>query len=355
MHSSPNADGGLLPEYSAPQHERAPRPLPLFLELVREVSERDPQLARAALAGLRAYEQAPRRERPPPKPEIARVAGAALRDHGGSGPPVLLVPSLINPPRILDLDEQVSLTSAIAQMGRRSLLLDWGKAEERCRLSVAGHVEELLLPLLRSIGEPIALIGYCLGGTMAIAAANLIPVERLVTIAAPWNFAAYPEPSKQALADMWRHSERAAEQLGALPMEVLQAAFWSLDPERTVRKFAEFGRLARASAEARRFVELEEWANEGEPLPYPAAKELIEDLFARDLPGSGSWRLEGKCVTDQLVGPSLHLTAEHDRISPAATAPAGEKVAIASGHVGMIVGSARERLHDELRAFLAGK
>ena len=48
----------LLPEHSAPQHERAPRPLPLFLELVREVSTRDPELAGAALAGLRAYEQA---------------------------------------------------------------------------------------------------------------------------------------------------------------------------------------------------------------------------------------------------------------------------------------------------------
>ena len=53
---------------------------------------------------------------------------------------------------------------------------------------------------------------------------------------------------------MWRHSQGAAQQLGALPMEVLQAAFWSLDPERTVRKFAAFGRLDPASAEARRFI-----------------------------------------------------------------------------------------------------
>jgi polyhydroxyalkanoate synthase len=346
MHSSRNADEGLLPVDSAPQHERAPRPLPLFLELVREVSGRDPELARAALAGLAAYEQAPRRERPPPKPEVARIGGAALRDHGGSGPPALLVPSLINPPRILDLDPEVSLTAGIARMGRRTLLLDWGKAEER-RLSVAEHVEDLLIPLLREIGEPVALIGYCLGGTMAIAAANRVEVERIVTIAAPWKFSAYPDASRQALADMWRHSQAAAQQFGALPMEVLQAAFWSLDPERTVRKFAEFGRLDPASDDARRFVELEEWANEGEPLPYPAAKELIEDLFGRDLPGAGRW-----IGTDALTAPALHLTADHDRIAPAATAPAGERVAIASGHVGMIVGSARKRLNAALTRFL---
>ncbi len=335
------------------QHERAPRPLPLFLELVRDVSSRDPQLAANALAGLRAYERAPRRDRPPPKPEIARVRGACLRDHGGTGNPAILVPSLINPPRILDLDEESSLTAAIAGMGRRSLLLDWGKADERSELSVAGHVEHLLLPLLRSIDRPMALIGYCLGGTMVLAAANLVEVEQVVTLAAPWNFASYPEGSTRALRDMWRHSDVAAKALGALPMEVLQAAFWSLDPERTVRKFAEFGRLDGSSVEARRFVELEEWANQGEALPYPAARELVEDLFGRDLSGSGQWRVGGRVVTDQLSAPALHLTAERDLIAPPQTAASGEIVAIASGHVGMIVGSARTRLHEELEAFLA--
>jgi polyhydroxyalkanoate synthase subunit PhaC len=154
------------------QHERAaqhaPRPLPLFLALLSDVSERDPDLARDALAGLRAYETAERAPRAPPKPELARVEGACLRDHGGEGPPAILIPSLINPPSILDLDSEVSLTEAISGMGRRTMLLDWGKASERSALSVARHIETLLQPLLRSIGEPAALVGYCLGGTMAI-------------------------------------------------------------------------------------------------------------------------------------------------------------------------------------------
>ena len=317
------------------------------------MSQRDPKLAAEALAGLRAYELAPRRDRPPDKLEIARVRGACLRDHGGNGPPVVLVPSLINPPRIVDLDKEVSLTRSIAMMGRRVMLLDWGKADERADLSVAGHIESLLLPLLRSIDEPVALIGYCLGGTMAIAAANAIPVERLVTIAAPWHFARYPESSTCALRDMWLHSQAAASSLGALPMEVLQAAFWSLDPERTVRKFAEFGRLDPDGAQARRFIELEEWANEGESLPYPAAKELVEGMFRDDLPGSGRWSLAQHSVSAELATPALHLTAERDLIAPPQTAASGNVVAIPSGHVGMIVGSARQQLHDALSRFLS--
>jgi len=75
---------------------------------------------------------------------------------------------------------------------------------------------------------------------------------------------------------------------------------------------------------------------------------LIEDLFAKDLPGCGQW-----IGSDKVSVAALHLTAEHDRIAPAATAPAGEKVAIPSGHVGMIVGSARKRLHEALAAFLS--
>ncbi|HEU4704118.1 MAG TPA: alpha/beta hydrolase [Sphingomicrobium sp.] len=354
MNRSRDRDCKLLPEHSALQHERepAPRPLPLFLALVRMVAERDPALARAALDGLSAYERAARPEPAPPRPEVACSGPATLRDHGGSGPVAVLVPSLINPPHILDLDAQVSLASAIAGMGRRVLLLDWGEARGRAGLSVSGHVEQLLVPLLRGLGEPAALVGYCLGGTMAIAAANLAAVERVATLAAPWRFSAYPEASRSSVQSMWRHSRAAAEALGAWPMEVLQAAFWSLDPERTVTKFARFATLDPASAEARRFVQLEDWANQGEPLPCPAAAELIEQCFGADLPGSGGWRIGGAAIADRLAVPALHFTAERDRITPAASAPDGDAVRLASGHVGMVVGRARGALHSGLERFL---
>ena len=325
----------------------------MFLELVREVGANEPELAREALSGLRAYAEARRQPPRPPKPAIARAAGATLRDHGGNGPPLVLVPSLINPPDILDLDDETSLTSAMAaSSGRRVLLMDWGLAQERAELSVAAHVEQLLLPILKTLDQPPALVGYCLGGTMTIAAANLVPVDRIATIAAPWDFSAYPEGSRKALEAIWNQSEPAAKAFGALPMEVLQAAFWSLDPERTVAKFAEFAKLDPAGRRAAGFVELEEWANEGEPLPYPAARELIADLFGANRTGSGEWRVAERAITDALGVPTLHLTAANDRIAPAATVPAGPVSSIAAGHVGMIVGSRRHELHRALIAFL---
>ena len=71
----------------------------------------------------------------------------------------------------------------------------------------------------------------------------------------------------------------------------------------------------------RRFVELEEWANEGEPLPHAAARELVEGMFGEDLPGSGKWHVGGKTsCSDVVKAPALHLTAERDIIVPPQTA-----------------------------------
>lgn len=323
----------------------------MFLELVRKAGERDPGLAAAALRGLAQYETMVRPAPRPARTEIARVGPASLRDHGGAGPPAVLIPSLINPPDILDLDDDVSLASAVAAMGRRVLLLDWGPAAERSDLDVAGHVEHLLVPLLATLDEPPGLIGYCLGGTMAIAAASLVPAQCVVTLAAPWRFHGYPPQSRDSLGRIWAQSKAAADRLGALPTEVLQAAFWSIDAERTVAKFAEFGRLDPASAEARRFVTLEDWANRGEPLPCPAAGELIEDFFLADRPGKGEWTVAGRSAGARPDSPVLHCTASRDRITPAETAPTGDQGRIEAGHVGMIVGSARSRLHHALEAF----
>ena len=327
--------------------------MPLFLEMVRQASASDPALARRALAGLEAYENTPRPEPRPERPAIARVGGAALRDHGGDGAPLVLVPSLINPPAILDLDDDTSLAAALAAGGRQVLLVDWGPAAARSGLDVGGHVETLLLPLLDAIGDPAGLIGYCLGGTMALAAAQLAPVRQVATLAAPWHFARYPGESRASLGRLWQQSQGPSGQLGALPMEVLQAGFWALDPERTVRKFADFAGLDPSSDQARRFITLEDWANEGEPLPLPAARELFEAFYRDDLPGRGDWAIGGKAMVERPSVPALHLVAGDDRIVPPASAPAGEQIVIASGHVGMIVGRARTRLHAALAEFLS--
>jgi len=343
----------IVPDDSALQHEHAPRPLPLFLELVRQVAGGEPELARDALKGLSLYSAAPRQAARAPRPAVGRAGAASLRDHGGDGPLLVLVPSLINPPHILDLDEETSLIKALAAMGHKVLLVDWGAAGKRLGLAFAGHVEKLLLPLLAELSDDPVLIGYCLGGTMALAAANLRPVRAVATLASPWHFSRYPKASRDALQQLWAGARPGSGTLGVLPMEVLQASFWSLDPRRTVVKFAELCSLDPQGPEFRRFVALEDWANEGDPLPLPAARELLEDFFGRDVVGAGDWLVGGRRMAAEPGCPTLHCTASRDHITPAESAPEGAGIEITAGHVGMVVGRARNQLHEALHDFLA--
>lgn len=310
---------------------------------------------RRALEGLRKYQEAGRDSPVPPMPAIASAEGGALRDYGGEGPPVLFVPSLINPPNILDLGEERSLLRWLAARGRRVLLLDWGWPDDRRHgLSVAGHVEQILLPLMRALGESPDLVGYCLGGTMAAAAAQVAPARSLATIAAPWRFSGFPEESRADLARLWSDSESVADSLGVLPMEVLQSAFWSLDPERTIAKFEAFADTEGEAAQA--FVTLEDWANDGPPVAVASARELFEDFFAADLPGTGRWLVAGETIDPAaLAVPLLNIVSMSDRIVPAASAiSAGERLDLAQGHVGMVVGSrAREALWEPLASWLS--
>ena len=313
----------------------------------------EPERMRRALMGLRRYQEAPRPRTARPVAAIAERHGAKLRDYGGEGPDLLFVPSLINPPTVLDLGRR-SLLRWLRGQGRRVLLLDWGWADgARQHLSVAGHVEEILLPLMGELKAPPDLAGYCLGGTMAAAGAQLGGARSLSLIAAPWHFDAFAA-ERPKLSELWQRPAPMAEQLGVLPMEVLQTAFWNLDPARTVRKFEA---LADADAAAlRSFVALEDWANDGPPLPLAAARELLEDFFAADLPGKGQWRVAGSPIAPEaLPCPLLNIVSTSDRIVPASSAArAGERLELARGHVGMVIGSrARAELWQPLADWLS--
>ena len=345
----------LAPKLAAPQHK--PRPLPLFLALVRERTSGDPERLSRTLAGLRAYQEAPRDAQLPIMPAIARIAGAAMRDYGGEGAPVLFIPSLINPPNVLDLSPDRSLLRWLSQRGHRVFLLDWGTDVNRRRgLDVAGHVERIVLPLIEHLPERPALVGYCLGGTMAVAAAALAKARSVATIAAPWHFGGYPDDAKKMIADLWSRAEPAVETLGVLPMEVLQSGFWSLDPDRTVSKFERMADIDIVSPAARAFVALEDWANDGPPIPLAAAREMFESFFRDDLPGTGRWQVGGEAIDPgRLPCAMLNIVSTSDRIVPHETAiHAGERIALSQGHVGMVVGSrAEESLWIPLHAWLS--
>lgn len=346
----------LTPLHAAPQHgpRYGPRPLPLFLAMLREETAASPARRAAALTGLRAYQNAPRLKRKS-APARCRRGHARLRDYGlrgAAGRALIFVPSLINPPHILDLLPDVSLLRWLAANGHRPLLLDWGEQGPDARhMDVTAHVEHVLLPLIAKFVEPPVLVGYCLGGTIALAAACAARVAGLALIAAPWRFAGFGEAARADIAALWQAAQPACELLGLVPMEVLQSGFWRLDSARTIAKYEAFAALDPASREAQTFVAMEDWANAGAPLPFATGRQLFEQFVGTDVPGAANWRVGGIVARPQnLSCPTIEFVSLNDRIVPAGSAAdLPGRHDLGAGHVGMIVGrTARAHLWEPL-------
>lgn len=325
--------------------------------MLRSEAGDDPARMAAVLTGIRAYQEAPRARPMRRARVIARRGRVTLRDYGGEGPLVVFVPSVINGSEILDLDRDRSLMRWLRGQGVRPLLVDWGSPSGgESAVSLAGHVEKFLLPLLSRLREPPIIAGYCLGGTLATALAQLMPCRGLALIAAPWRFSGFPPKSRLRLAELWDSARAPAEQIGLLPMEVTQSAFWQLDPARTLAKFESIGRKANNRKTLASFTAVEDWANDGSPMPFAAAREMMVDFFGRDLPGERGWRVGGQVIDPaSLTCPILEIVSTTDRIVPhASAAGVGDRLTLRLGHVGMIVsGQAKELVWQPLLQWLS--
>lgn len=310
---------------------------------------------RALLRGLAAYRTHPHQRRLPEPPVIWAEGGSRLLDYapGGAGPAVLFVPSLVNKASVLDLDEGASLLRWLATQGARPLLLDWGwpGPEERCfdlTAYVAGRLERALMAL----PHPVVLAGYCMGGLLALAAAQRRPdrVRALALLATPWDFHAADPTAARALAALLPVLEPAMGLAGALPVEALQMLFALQDPFAITEKFRRFSRLPPEGPAARRFVALEDWLNDGVPLAAPVAREALAGWYGGNTPALGAWRIAGQVVNPgTLAMPTFCAIPARDRIVPPASAealaaalPAAHIHPAAAGHIGMVVGGGAE-------------
>ena len=344
---------------------RGPHPLPMFLSLVTRRLGDDPERLRAVLDGLNRYQTAAKTESMPQMPALAHRGGVRLLDVGGpaTGPLLVVIPSLINAPAVLDLAPGRSLVRHLVDEGHRVLLLDWGPmGRSERRLGMAGLVSARLMPLLRQLPGPVSLLGYCMGGTLAVAAAQLLGarLNRLALIAAPWHFDGFSAEARHAALETWSAIRPLTTGLGAVPVSLLNPLFWSLDEDAVLAKFEALARRPPDDPHVGWFAAVEAWANSGAPLPLPAARDMFLKAFGADRIGRGLWRVAGQSIDPaSIAAPILDFGATKDRIVPPAARlrRAGiDRRDVESGHVGMVVGSAAaETLWGPLSNWLHGR
>jgi polyhydroxyalkanoate synthase subunit PhaC len=274
-------------------------------------------------------------------------------DGGAGSGPVLFVPSLVNRAHVLDLFEGRSMLRFLAAR-QRVLLLDWGwpgEAERGFTLTdyVAGRLERAI----GAVGEPVVLVGYCMGGLLALAAAQRRPerVRALALLATPWDFHAADPAAARRLAGLLPALEPMMAPVGRMPIDAIQALFALMDPGRIAAKYAGFAKLDQESARARQFVAIEDWLNDGVPLAGAVTRECLGGWYGENTPARGMWRVAGEAVVPgRLRLPSFVAVPGRDRIVPPESAlplagqlPGAVLHRPASGHVGMVAGGGAER------------
>ncbi|CAN0528604.1 unnamed protein product, partial [Laminaria digitata] len=316
------------------------------------------------LSGLETYRSHSFRRDLPCPPAVWEAGPTRLLDYGATspagaaGPPVLVVPSLVNRSYILDLAEDRSFLRYLASRGLRPLLIDWGTpgpAELNRSLDdyISGDMAAALdIAVEIAGGNPVPVVGYCMGGTLATALAVLVParISAMILLASPWDFHIGTNGPPVAVTAGRDGLERLIAANGCLPVEVLQSMFFSLDPLQGWTKFQAFAECDTTGRTAESFVALEDWLNDGVPLAADVARACLFGWYGDNSPANGTWEVSGQVIDPTRIAcPTLGIIPAQDRIVPPASAqalidkiPTAAALTPQAGHIGMMVGGRAE-------------
>ncbi len=289
--------------------------------------------------------------------------------------PVLFVMSLVSRPYILDLAKGQSLIEYLSLQGFDVYLIDWGvpRREHRgLRLDdyVTRFIPECIEVVREDSGEPdVSLIGYCLGGLLALlyaahtAETSGGPLKNLVCFTTPVNadgMSMYRTWTDPAHFDL----DRLIDRLGNIPSELIDASIQMLRPFQKTAGQLKLLDHAQDEAFVTAHLRFDRWAADHIPFPGETARQLVNDFLRDNKLVRGAMEIAGRRLhlADVRV-PFLHVAAQHDHIVPAAASQDVLKlvgsedkseIVLKGGHVSLVAGgNAVYRLWPRLDAWLS--
>jgi polyhydroxyalkanoate synthase len=295
----------------------------------------------------------------------ARAEGIAF------GTPIVMVPSLINRHYVLDLLPGKSLVEWLGGQGFDVFCVAWEDPESEDRFTDFDDIADRYLGRALRVASKLAgrervhLLGYCLGGTLAVIHAARRPanVASLCALAAPISF------SEAGMLGAWTRTnsfdvDMLVSACGNVPWQLLEGAFHLLRPTLALSKAVGLADRFWDDAFVDGFFALETWGNDNVSIPGAFYRRYIVELYRDDALVRGTFALAGEVVRlSQIECPTLVVTFEHDNIVPAASAAClldhvaardKQRIHLAGGHVGAVVSrKASGALWPKLAAFWA--
>ncbi len=354
-------------DYSPLRHPAPPRALgyrrvmdlvPKPDQLVSAAGTLGRRLLRGGVADLRRFPRTTLRQ-----DDLASVHHYRPGSAHTDGDPVLLVASLAAPDLAYDLRRGCSLVEHLVGTGRPTYLVEYGRVSFRDRdLGLAPWITDVVPAAVREVsehagGRPVHLVGWSLGGTLALLAAAHdadLPIASVSVLGSPVDTALVPlvAPSRPLLdptqgGGLLRQGYRA---LGGTP----PLASWAV-------QLAPFQRLVtRPLALAVRVDDGEFWAQveaverfgrRMDAYPGRAYGQLFHRFVGGTGIATGTYEADGLALALADVGvPVLVVAGATDQIAPVAAVKAAEPLLTGSpetrfeivpgGHLGMLTGRA---------------
>ena len=280
-----------------------------------------------------------------PKPEVGTTPHSVLIDvartrllaYHGDQPrhrvPILLVPSLVNRHYILDLIPERSVVKVVQGAGFPAYMVDWGVPgiEDR-NTGLDSYVRQRLDLAVETVrareGSNPVLVGYCMGGTLAILYAALFPhkCRGLVLAATPIDF------SQAGLLRLWADKERFSvdrfvDAHGIIPPTVLNLAFTMLKPSWQARNIYSLVKFGWNKEFLRGYRAISGWVNDPVPVAGEAFREYVTSYYQENRMVAGGLTLgESPVDLGRVACPVLNVIAAKDHIIPPASSRAAADV-----------------------------
>ena len=252
---------------------------------------------------------------------------------------------------VLDLHRSNSLARTLLDAGHDVFYLDWGvptAADARNELETYTHT---LLPralrkvLSTSQAERASILGYCMGGNLALLALATqdLSVGALVTMATPIDFSAL---SGLAAAVGSLPPDKVLDWTGNVPPQYLAAFFRARTPTADVIATARLWENMWNESYVESHQAIARWAREHVPFPGVAFRQTNDQWLRDNGFRTGRLRMAGQPVDlSRITLPMLSVIALRDDLVPAPAARAISDVVsstdfslleIDAGHAGLI-------------------
>jgi polyhydroxyalkanoate synthase len=281
-------------------------------------------------------------------------------DQRRSGPPLLVVHSLVTRSYVFDLSPGNSFVEFMVARGFDVYLVDWGEPD-----ATAAHYDldvycRQLLPdivnatVSSSRSRDVVMMGYCLGGLLSLLYAAAAPDPRLrglITVATPLHFE-HLGPVGAILAGTQVDPGSIVDHTGNVPSDVVRDAFRMMQPSVEAVGYADLWQHLWNDEFVAGYQIMTRWGTDHVPMSGAVVRDLARIARSGDL-ALGEAVIGGDRVSFlDIHAPFLAVTASRDHlVPPAASGALSELVGssdstamdLPAGHVGIFLGRSAQK------------